>query len=647
MTIKKNFFKIAGILLAIITIAVFSGFAANAEKLLPQNPITEESKTELQPEIIYGENSNNKLTDGESGNSGNGSGRADSSESTDTPNKNNLPDDIKDNDTQKEEKKTPTTEKEDNGTEKPTIDYVVDEPDDGNKNGDSQGNNNGGGSGSESAANGDNTSEGGGDALGGDTESEGPKIVTDLENCIVTKSEITNDTFGFYAYVEDGDYDNNLKVNIINGDSQIGKWLSATGDNYNAKLALGENYITIYLRKGNNIVSEVQYTVTYQADKANSSNNSVGDNPPSIWTSLDGFSGVLKNRYYTFNVTAQTGDGKPIYSNHIEVTLNGSTVSMPTGGNGTYHYELYFPKTDNEYDEHIVTVLAWDDEGNSVYVEYTVKFQGVKDGESIGSATIIIDATTIGLGVLENYECQIVSGETAAASLLKMFSAKGYTASYDGNEKVGFYVRAINKPGIASGASVPSELWDRITADGITTSVPSTANSIGEFDFTMGSGWMYSINGTLYPGKGLSEYKLSDGDVLCLRFTIAYGKDIGGSTTGGGYGKLASYCGMWTDGGYTEFDHQYVETEYFEATPYEDGYITYTCALCESTYTEILPSTGHEHNYEEVDSMSATETEEGYIIYACTECGDSYTEIIPALGPYVGGDDGDDEEEEP
>lgn len=648
MFLKKHFIKIASILLAAVTIAVFSGFAATAEKMLPQNPISSESKTELEPEIIYGENSGNKLSQGESGDSENSNGRGNSSgENSDSPNRNNLPDDIKNQDTKSEENKTPETEKEDNGENKPSVDYIIEDTGDGKQNGTVPGDKNGGGSGSGNGNSGDNSSGGGGTENGGELESDGPKIVTDLENRIVAKNEIENDIFDFYAYVEDGEYDHNLKVNIVNDNFPSGKWLSASGDDYSAKLSLGENYITIYLRKGSNVISEVQYTLNYQATKADGSNPAVGNSPPSIQTSLDGVTTPLKNRYYTFNVTAKTGSGQPIYSNHIEVTMDGSVVSMPTGSNGTYHYDLYFPDTGNDNDEYVVTVLAWDDEGNSAYVDYTVKFHGVKDGESIGTATIVIDATTVGLGIIDSYECQIVSGETAAASLLKMLEAKGYTATYDGSEKVGFYVRSLSKPGLASGAAVPDNLWEKILADGITTSSPSGGNSLGEFDFTMGSGWMYSINGTLYPGKGLSEYKLSDGDTLTLRFTLAYGKDIGGSTSGGGFGKLASYCGMWTDGGYTEFEHQYEETERFDPTPYEDGYVVYTCVLCESTYTEVLPSTGHEHNYVEIDAMEPTETEDGYIIYACTECGDCYTEVIPALGPS-GGEGGDDgEEEEP
>ena len=36
-----------------------------------------------------------------------------------------------------------------------------------------------------------------------------------------------------------------------------------------------------------------------------------------------------------------------------------------------------------------------------------------------------------------------------------------------------------------------------------------------------------------------------------FRFTLSYGKDIGGyDSTGGGYGSLSSYCGLWINGGY-------------------------------------------------------------------------------------------------
>ena len=52
MFIKKHFLKIASVLLAVITIAVFSGFAANAERIFPHNPISEDSKTVVK-EITF------------------------------------------------------------------------------------------------------------------------------------------------------------------------------------------------------------------------------------------------------------------------------------------------------------------------------------------------------------------------------------------------------------------------------------------------------------------------------------------------------------------------------------------------------------------------------------------------------------------
>ena len=61
-------------------------------------------------------------------------------------------------------------------------------------------------------------------------------------------------------------------------------------------------------------------------------------------------------------------------------------------------------------------------------------------------------------------------------------------------------------------------------------------NSLGEFDFTQGSGWMYSVNGQ-YVGRSMSEVFPQDGDVVRLRYTLAYGKDVGLGMDGENYYK--------------------------------------------------------------------------------------------------------------
>ena len=59
-----------------------------------------------------------------------------------------------------------------------------------------------------------------------------------------------------------------------------------------------------------------------------------------------------------------------------------------------------------------------------------------------------------------------------------------------------------------------------------------------------------------------------DGDVLTLRFTLAWGKDIDGfGATGGGYGVLSSYCYVWRDGQEIPLGHDWQEAE--KLTPAE------------------------------------------------------------------------------
>ena len=57
------------------------------------------------------------------------------------------------------------------------------------------------------------------------------------------------------------------------------------------------------------------------------------------------------------------------------------------------------------------------------------------------------------------------------------------------------------------------------------------ANWIGEFDFTMNSGWMYFVNGE-YMNVGMSSCFPGDGDEVRLRFTLYSGADLGVGSDG-------------------------------------------------------------------------------------------------------------------
>ena len=76
------------------------------------------------------------------------------------------------------------------------------------------------------------------------------KIMTDLKNADVTDNQFKNDDLEFYAYLENGGKDSELRVRIRNsttGDN--GKTLKGDGKNFKAHLVRGENIITLIVKE--------------------------------------------------------------------------------------------------------------------------------------------------------------------------------------------------------------------------------------------------------------------------------------------------------------------------------------------------------------------------------------------------------------
>lgn len=418
-------------------------------------------------------------------------------------------------------------------------------------------------------------------------EDENAGLVTDLESKIVTFSELSDNTLNFYAYYSDATVDANIKVNYKHeSETGNGTWLTASGRNYSTKLTMGKNVIVVYYsdKKGKRNYSS--FTITYEAERATEDEPEVGDEPPVIETNLDSWTGEISTKAFTFTVKARTADGAQIYSNHIIVKLDGQTVTNPTG-NAVYEYVLNFNKpVVGETEAHKVTVLAWDDAGNSKMVTYNVTYRSIDEGEVTGQARVVVDATTVGIGILADETVDIIQGKPASYTLLAALDQMDFEYEYAGTEMIGFYIRSISRGNAFKKAAIPTDLLTLIERDGLELRPACNKNKLSEYDFTQGSGWLYSVNGGEYAGKGLSEWNLNDGDTLYLRYTVAYGKDVGGSDEE--YGRLKSYCGMWIDGGYIPLAHVYEEMR-VEPTETEDGYVEYRCINCEHTYQEVIP----------------------------------------------------------
>lgn len=475
-----------------------------------------------------------------------------------------------------------------------------------------------------------------GDGPGATVPDEGPeddselRIVTDLRNGEVTFNQLNNDVLPFYAYLINGD-GLTLRVKLQNSSTPSnGKYLTGDGKNYQATLCRNEtNVFTLYVKDGNTTVTEVVYRIRYVAQKADENNPTIGANPPTIVTNLEGVE-QLSNRNFTLTVQATAYTGKNLYSSNIEVRLDGELVTGPTGG-PRYEYQLFFKDPDvGDVVHHTVTIRAWDDEGNSAFYSYNFDYRFVDTGGEIGTAYIILDMTTVGLGIVdEPYTYRIKQNVPASYAVMEMLTEYGYEFTYAGTPDVGFYLRRISSGGLMDYPDIPEHLWDKILQDGLTLTGQHFNDSLGEFDFTQGSGWMYTVGGTVYAGKGLSNYYLSNGDTLYLRFTLAYGKDIGGySSTGGNFGVLPTYCGKWINDTYVDMHRWGEETITREPTCTQPGEKSCVCTVCGDKKNAIeIPAL--EHSYHETGRTEPSDGNDGFVLYACEHCKAEKKETIP------------------
>ena len=226
----------------------------------------------------------------------------------------------------------------------------------------------------------------------------------------------------------------------------------------------------------------------------------------------------------TFDVWARDEEGNKVSSS---VTLNGEPVSATWDDVEKTSYTLNF----SIEGENLVIVAA----GRSS-VSYTINYIKAEPGDVIGQAAWSIEALTIGCGyVVEPVRFDVIEGETAAQALIRLLDENGYACSYSGSPTNGFYLQQIQ--GFQSSDNIPDFLRVHLEDNGFNIYDEGEIDELGEFYYTSGSGWMYTVN-NVFPNVGFADSYLSDGDVVRVQFTLAYGQDIGGmAAMGGGWGS--------------------------------------------------------------------------------------------------------------
>ena len=243
-----------------------------------------------------------------------------------------------------------------------------------------------------------------------------------------------------------------------------------------------------------------------------------------------------RNSRMTFDVFAKDGDGNKLPASEVTVLLNGDPVSVNWDDDTKTSYTLHFTK------EGINTVVV---KAHKASLTYTITYVKAEPGDVVGKAVFTVEALSLGGGyIIEPCYVDIIEGENAAQALARLLEEKGFTYDNTGSLESGFYLSHIQGDALAdidpSGDSIPAVLQEKLEEKGFTVSERTDPESLGEFDYTSGSGWMYCLK-NVFPNVGFADSYLSEGDVVRVQFTLAYGSDIGGGYAMGTGGSAGYY----------------------------------------------------------------------------------------------------------
>lgn len=373
-----------------------------------------------------------------------------------------------------------------------------------------------------------------------------------------------------------------------------------------------------------------------------------GDNTIQIDTNLTDGQTVTNDTDVLLTVTAssQSPTGEITYipakgtDTKLIVKLDGQEVNFESSSGHGWEYTLH-PENPEVGDQntHTLTIYAEDSLGNYGEKTLTLRGQRADAGQGAGKAAIYVDMTVLGIGVVGPLYYDVLANEpvsyTVAKAVLGMdtgvpFGAAsdtfGWQGRYGGTLDVGFYLQSLTtnlQANALEDSSWPGRteeeildaidqrfgkrsnlatLWRCLYRNGLNKSSGS-GSRFGEFDYTSGSGWLYSVgNTTYYPGQSMSKVYLKDGDVLTLRYTLAYGWDVGGGTEE--YGNTVGYCITAVNGSFSVPNHQY------ETVDNGDGTTTYRCRCC-----GLVEECQHQQ-------VTYVDQGDGTHVCRCLECGE-------------------------
>lgn len=259
---------------------------------------------------------------------------------------------------------------------------------------------------------------------------------------------------------------------------------------------------------------------------------------PTLKTDLqDGAS--IKGLVKTINVWPTTASGERIRGKNVAVKVNGTGIPFVWDDAEKTSYKLSLQDGLNK-----VEIRVWDDDGRVTKQTFSITAKNMEK-QVIGQATISLEASVLGIPYLiAPTKVDIHQNEKGSYIIDQFLRKHGFKYDQTGTLENNFYLSTIYKQNMLANVAIPEDLWILVEQNSTRSNRDDyDLHSLGEFDFANGAGWMYSINGD-YPNYGFSDAYFLDGDVVRIRFTLHYGKDIGGYSSLGG-GNDATWNKEW------------------------------------------------------------------------------------------------------
>lgn len=204
-----------------------------------------------------------------------------------------------------------------------------------------------------------------------------------------------------------------------------------------------------------------------------------------------------RNSRMTFDVFAKDGDGKKLPANEVTVLLNGDPVSVNWDDDTKTSYTLHFTK------EGVNTVVV---KAHKASLTYTITYVKAEPGDVVGKAVFTVEALSLGGGyIIEPCYVDIIEARTLLRRWPVCWRKEALPTATPALWRAASICptsRAMRWRALIPPATASPRLREKLEEKNFDIQTRTDETSLGEFDYTSASGWMYCLK-NVFPNVAL------------------------------------------------------------------------------------------------------------------------------------------------